>query len=217
MTCSCCAAAGPATARHFSDAHAREELRAFREDGPGTTTRLLLDALATAGARGGTVIDAGSGIGVLAFGLLDAGFSSATCVDLSPAVLAVGVEEAARRGCADRVRWIEGDFAAGADELEPADVVALDRVVCCYPAFAPLLDRATALSRRFIALAYPHDRWYVRAMIALENAMRRFRGDAFRAFVHPVAAMRELLRQRGFRRANSSATLQWRVEVWERQ
>jgi hypothetical protein len=33
---------------------------------------------------------------------------------------------------------LEGDFLRVGADLEPADVVALDRVVCCYPLYEPL-------------------------------------------------------------------------------
>src|ERR1041385_1488639 len=57
-----------------------------------------------------------------------------------------------------RIEWVEGDFVAVAATVPSADLVALDRVVCCYPAYAPLLEQAAAHSRRLLAMSYPRDR-----------------------------------------------------------
>ena len=46
----------------------------------------------------------------------------------------------AARQLHDRVRYEVGDFVALAPDVEPADVVALDRVVCCYPDMAALVS-----------------------------------------------------------------------------
>ncbi|HEU5217242.1 MAG TPA: class I SAM-dependent methyltransferase, partial [Gemmatimonadales bacterium] len=164
----------------------------------------------------GTLLDIGSGIGALTTELLGAGLSTATCVDLSPSFLAIAKQEAARRGNAERMSWYQGDFVLLAPSLPPADVVVLDRVVCCYPAFSPLLSQAAGRSRRFLALSYPRDRWYVRVVLRIENLVRRLRGNGFQAFVHPVTAMEALLRSRGFTRASRSVTLAWSMDVYRR-
>src|SRR5438309_4703647 len=139
MGCSC--AASNATARHFSERRVRKELASYRATGPATTTRGLLGLLANADRPPRTVLDIGSGIGALSFGLLGAGAGRAICVDVSAAALAVGAEEAERLGVADRIEWVAGDFVEIAATVPSADLVVLDRVVCCYPAYAPLLTQ----------------------------------------------------------------------------
>jgi SAM-dependent methyltransferase len=216
MAC-CCSPLTASVAGHFNDRRARGELAALQKNGPGPTTRRLLEGLHAVGADSGTVIDVGSGIGALALGLLAAGFREATCVDMSPAAIAIGREEAERRGYLDRIRWVEADFVATASELGPADLVTLDRVVCCYPAYGPLLEQAAAHGGRFLALSYPRDRWFVRVLLLLENLLRRLQGDPFRAFVHPVGAMNDLLERQGFRRIYRESTLGWWADVYARE
>lgn len=215
MTCSCAGAAA-FTAQHFDDQRARAELEAYHRRGPGPTTRRLLAGLRLVGATEGTLLDIGSGIGILTFELLKSGLDQAHCVDLSPASLAIGRTEAEQQGRAGRIRWLEADFVTAAPQLEPADVVTLDRVVCCYPAYRPLLEEATRLTQRFLALSYPRDRWFVRAALWVENALRRLRGNPFRAFVHSPEAMDSLLRQRGFTRTHQEATLAWDADIYTR-
>src|SRR5262249_58157040 len=90
-----------------------------------------------------------------------------------------------------------GDFAAGGASLPDADAVALGRVVCCYPDAATLLHLAAARTRRVLALTYPRYRWYVRAGNLFQNLWRRFRGSAFRTFVHLPKRMEEVLKAGG--------------------
>lgn len=216
MTCTCSPTAG-FTARHFDDKRAGAELRTYHRNGPGPTTQRLLNGLRAAGANHGAVLDIGAGVGVLTFELLKAGVDQALCVDLSPASLAVGREEAERQGCAGRIAWREADFVVVAPELAPADVVTLDRVVCCYPAYAPLLEAAAQHTLRFLALSYPRSRWFVRTAVWAENVLRQVQGDPFRAFVHSPAAMAMLLRQNGFLRVHRESTLAWHADIYARQ
>jgi tRNA1(Val) A37 N6-methylase TrmN6 len=215
MACSC-ASLVAATARHFDESRVRQELASYRSAGPATTTRGLLDLLRTVQGRKGTLLDIGSGIGALTLGLLEAGVATATCVDLSSASLAAAAEEAERQGVAGRIAWVNGDFVTIASTVPAADLVALDRVVCCYPAYAPLLEQAAGHSRRLLAMSYPRNRWWVRLGLWIENTWRRIRGNGFRAFLHSPDAMAELLAQHGFSLAHAASTWTWQVEIYAR-
>ena len=215
MTCSC-SQVTTAAARHFDERRIRKELESYQSTGPGPTTRGLLTQILSQGPMPETVLDVGSGIGPMSLELLEAGVKRAICVDMSPAALAANAEEARRRGVDDRVEQVEADFVAIAPTLPVVDLVVLDRVVCCYPAYAPLLEQATARSRRLLALAFPRDRWWVRLAMRIENAWRGIRGDDFRSFVHRPAAMAEVLRRGGFTRSGALATIAWQMELYAR-
>ena len=215
MACSCSSVI-TSTARHFDERRVRKELAAYRSAGPAPTTRGLLRQLSGVDPLPASVLEIGSGIGALSLELLQAGVKHAMCVDMSAAALAANAEEAYRRGMAGRITRVEADFVAIAPTLPSADLVALDRVVCCYPAYVPLLEQATAHSHHLLAMSYPRDRWWVRLVLWVENAWRRLRGDQFRAFVHSPAAMEDLVRGRGFRRVRAVATFAWRMELYAR-
>jgi magnesium-protoporphyrin O-methyltransferase len=203
------------TAGFFDEQLARKELRKYHRAGPRETTKRLIALLRAAGA-GGTLLDIGCGTGILTFELLGAGFSSATCIDAAPASLAAGRAEATRRGVGERITWTEGDFVELASSVASADAVTLDRVVCCYPAYRPLLEEAAAHGRRYLALVYPRDRWFVRLFLRLENLWLKLRGSEFRAHLHPPRAIDEVLRRSGLTAAGSSETLAWEVRLYER-
>ena len=125
----------------FDARTARRELIAYRRSGPTGSTRRLIEAIRDAGVDGATLLDIGGGVGVVGFELVASGAERLTQVDASRAYAAVARREAARRGLDDRATYRHGDFVALADEIEPADVVTLDRVVCCYGDWAALVDQ----------------------------------------------------------------------------
>lgn len=133
----CCAR--NAIDREFDGRRAVRDLQRFRRRGPDPSTALLLDQVQfVALPSAPTLMDIGGGIGALHHVLRDAGFATATEVDGSTAFLTAAAEESVRRGHADRVEFCQGDFRNAASALGSADVVTLDRVVCCDPDFATL-------------------------------------------------------------------------------
>ncbi len=215
MTSSCCSPFWGANQRQFSDVIARRDLRRYRTRGPDSTTRLLRDAILEAG-NGKTVLDVGGGVGALCFELLAMGAERATVVDAAPAYLAAAGEEATRRNLSARLKVVHGDFVAIAGDVVPADVVTMDRVVCCYPAYRPLLEAALERSRRLLAFSYPRDLWYVRAAVAIQNLWRALFRNSFRGFVHSVRGMEALLEQHGFVRMQRRKTLKWAADLYVR-
>jgi len=213
---SCCSTFCTTTQRQFSPRLAARQLARYRRKGPDPTTRLLRDLLIALNPTNRTLLDIGAGIGVLTCELLHAGFEHATAVDASSAYVACGREEAARRRVAASIDWVEGDFVDLAPRLPRADVVTLDRVVCCYPAYEPLLTAALEHAGQAVGLSYPRDRWYVRAVMAFDNGVRRLRGGAFRTFVHAPTGMAALLRAGGFHLVGRRTTLTWSVDVYTR-
>ncbi len=209
---------GPcAAASHFNPKKAERDRRRYQRRGPDATTRILLSELRRCPLQGFHLLDVGGGIGVIAVELAGAGLASVTLADAS-----AGYLEAARRHLASGnaslpAQFILGDFAATADSLPDADIVTLDRVVCCYPDVEALLRGAAARARRMVAFTYPRDTWYVQASVMLENSWYWLRQDGFRAFVHSPERMASVLQASGFVRAARHATLQWAFDLYSRR
>jgi SAM-dependent methyltransferase len=212
----CCSTFEHAAEQQFNERKATEELTRYRTKGPGPTTRLLQEGIARAGALNGTLLDVGSGVGALTFGLLERGITHAVAVDASSAYNDVARQEAERLHRADAVRFIHADFVSVAPELPAATLVALDRVVCCYPSYGPLLSAALGHAEQCLALSYPRDVWYVRVGVQLENGHRRVRKNSFRTFVHPAGRMEAMIRQAGFELSSRRETWMWCVDVYVR-
>jgi magnesium-protoporphyrin O-methyltransferase len=213
----CCSSFECAAGQQFDPAKVAQELKRYREKGPRPTTRMLVDGIVAAGVSSGDLLDIGGGFGGLTLALLDLGATGAIVVDASEAYIAAAREEAARAGRAEQVRFMRADFVEAAATLPAAAVVALDRVICCYPSYESMLGLALARTGSCLAISYPRDAWYVRLAMTLENAQRRLSGNPFRTFVHPVPMLEELIRRAGFVLAGRRQTWMWSADVYTRR
>ncbi|MGH9384573.1 MAG: class I SAM-dependent methyltransferase [Vicinamibacterales bacterium] len=216
MPCSCGDFAS-AAGQQFDVKTAAKQLKDYRRGKIAPTTRLLRDGVVTVRLNAGTLLDVGAGIGALTFELLERGVATAVAVDASSAYLQAVKEEATSRRQAESLTCLHGDFVALARETPVADVVTLDRVVCCYADYTSLLNEAVRHARRGIALSYPRDRWFVRLGVRIENALRQVRSTAFRTFVHPVEDIHRLIGDGGFELTTRSETAAWAVDIYVRR
>ena len=200
----------------FSEAEAKSELRSYRKRGPADQTKLILDAIRSMSLKNAELLDIGGGIGVIHHELLRDVAREATHVDASSAYLQEAREEAARRGHSQQVNFIHADFTDVASDLPKADIVTLDRVVCCYPDFRRLLKAAAEHSRRALALTYPRETWYLRVGLKVINFFQRLRNDPFRVFLHPIAEMDALLEKEGFERVTLRRLFVWEMALYQR-
>jgi 2-polyprenyl-3-methyl-5-hydroxy-6-metoxy-1,4-benzoquinol methylase len=212
MPCNCC----EITDRAFSEAEARAELRDYRKHGPPKQTKLILEAMRSLGLKNAELLDIGGGIGAIYLELLGDVAHEATHVDASSAYLRQAKQEAARRGHSERVNFIHADFTDVAADLPQADIVTLDRVVCCYPDFRRLLKAAAEHSRSALALTYPRETWYLRLGLKIANFFQRLRRDPFRVFLHPVAEMDSLLKREGLQRVSLRRLFVWEMALYRR-
>jgi 2-polyprenyl-3-methyl-5-hydroxy-6-metoxy-1,4-benzoquinol methylase len=212
MPCNCC----EITDNAFTEAEARAELKSYRRQGPRNQTKLILDAIRSLKLKNANLLDIGGGIGVIHHELLNDVAREATHVDASSAYLKEAQAEAARRGHSEQVRFIHADFTDIADQLLEADVVTLDRVVCCYPDFRRLLKDAAEHSQRALALTYPRETWYMRVALKASNFFQRLRKDPFRVFLHPVAEMDSLIQRQGFKRVSLRRLFVWEMALYQR-
>ena len=213
---SCCSTFADTAEQHFNRKLVAEELARYRQKGPGPTARLLRDGLVDADVLDGLMLDVGSGVGAMTFEGLDRGVDRVIAVDASEAYVTAARDEAARRGRTPTIEFVHGDFVEIGGQLPSAAVVVLDRVVCCYPLYEPLLGEATRHADRCLAFSYPRDLWYVRLGVVGENARRWIARNSFRTFVHSAAAMANTIRGAGFVLASRRETWTWSVDVYLR-
>jgi len=216
MSCAQCAG----IEEQFDRGEARKKLRHFRRRGPDKTTRLLIEALRSAlsasDAHDATLLDIGAGVGAIHHALLEDRVSRVVHVDASKAQLAAAREETERRGHTARVEFVFGDFTALADTIPSADIVTLDRVICCFDDMHGLVQRSARKAGRLYGAVYPRQNGWMRIGIAGINLLQRFKRTTFRVFLHDPAAIDAELRAAGLQRKSQRQTLGWEVVVYAR-
>ncbi len=200
----------------FDQQTAAGELAAYRKRGPSASTRRLLDALRREGVAQQTLLDIGGGVGAIQHELIKSGVESAVDVDASSAYIAAAKEEAGRQGHADKVRYYRGNFVDLAPEIESADIVTLDRVICCYPDVRSLVSLSSERARRLYGLVYPRDSWWARLAARGLNLWMRLQRSAYRFSVHPSAEVDAIVRANGLTPRFHRAGIFWQVVVYAR-
>jgi hypothetical protein len=209
----CCA---PDYDAHFDAENARGDLLDYRANGADGATRRLLDALIGEGVTDASLLDIGGGVGIVQLELLAAGAASAVDVDASGPYLAVAESEATERGFGDRTAYRHGDFVAMANEIQPADIVTLDRVICCYRDVRSLVSRSAQHAQRLYGVVYPKDRWWTRGVVWVMNLVTRLSRSDYRAYVHSEKLVDRLIREAGLDRRYHHAGMVWQTSVYAR-
>ncbi|HKB49345.1 MAG TPA: methyltransferase domain-containing protein, partial [Ktedonobacterales bacterium] len=186
--------------RCFNIQRVTKELTRYRRRGAAKNTRLLVKALRAQGIEGRTLLDIGGGVGAISHLLVQDGVRQAVDVDASAAYLAAAREEAERRGLAEQISFQHGDFVALAPTIPAADIVTLDRVICCYDDMPALVGLSAARAERLYGVVYPRDAWWVRLYIQILNTVQRMMRRPIRFFVHPTVAVDATIRAQGLDR-----------------
>lgn len=212
MTCPQCSG----IEQYFDQKVADQDLERYLSRGPDKTTQMLIDAVKSLDLADQTLIDIGGGVGVISHELLQDGVTHAIHVEASSAYYAVAKREAERRGVADRFHYFLGNFVDLSEDIPAADIVTLDRVICCYHDVERLVDSSTKLAKSAYALVYPRDAWWTKAFTRLQNLLFKWRGSLFRVYVHPIREVDSRIRKRGFQLLSLRKTLVWEVALYRR-
>jgi protein-L-isoaspartate O-methyltransferase len=200
----------------FGPRFARRAARRYRKRGLDSTARRMVSFLEERGIEGATVLEVGGGVGEIQLELLKRGASRAVSLELVDAYEAEAAALLREAGLEERVERRRHDIAAAPDDVEPADVVVLNRVVCCYPDYERLLGAVAEHARRLVVFSYPRRNVVSRVVVTAQNLVFRVLGREFRTFTHPPDAMLAVLAARGLATAYAHTGLAWRVSGLER-
>jgi len=200
----------------FNTKTAERYAKTFRQKGLDSTAAPMVAALRSEGVDGASVLEVGAGAGTAVVSLLEAGASSVVAFEISDAFERPARLLREERGIEAPVEWHTSDFMAMADTVDRAEVVFLNRVVCCYPDMEELVGAVASKSTRLVAMSYPRDRWPFHLFIRIMNAWLRFRKNSFRIFLHDPDAVAAQVSAAGLREAASGTTPGWHWKVWER-
>jgi hypothetical protein len=127
------------------------------------------------------------GVGEIQIELLQAGAARAQNLELSPAYEHEAHKLAGQAGVQGRLHWRIHDLAQDPGAVDPADLVILHRVVCCYPDYERLLGAAADHARRALVFSHPPRNALSRAFYVVFNLVMRLTRSSFRGFAHPRA------------------------------
>jgi magnesium-protoporphyrin O-methyltransferase len=189
----------------------------YRKRGLDRTARRIVALLEDGGGiRGATVLEIGGGVGDIQLELLKRGAASATNLELSPGYEADAAALIAEAGLTGRVDRRLIDIAADPGGVEPADIVVLHRVVCCYPDYELLLGAAADHARRQLVFSHPPRNPLSRAVVGTQNLAFRVVGRGFRTFAHSPAEMLGVLAEHGLHVRAASRGRVWQVAAVSR-
>jgi len=197
----------------FDERTARADARRYLRRGLPLRARRLLRAIRDARPLdGATSLEVGGGAGALSVELVRAGVSHARLVDASAAYVNEARKVAAQCGVMDHLDIRQGNYALDSAG-DPADVLVMDRVVCCFEDWKALLEPATRQARHVIALTYPRSATWVAFLIGTANLAMRLTRRTFRLQHHASAAMFRFLESAGFRPTVAGHRGLWEIMV----
>jgi magnesium-protoporphyrin O-methyltransferase len=200
----------------FSERSARREAKLYRKRGLDPTSRRIVDYLKRQGVEGRTVLEIGGGIGAVQLELLKAGAASATSIELTPTYEEVAGRLVAEAGFSERVERRVMDFARSSEKVAAADVVIMNRVVCCYADMPRLVGAAADHAKNLLVMTFPRHTWWTRAGLGAANTMLWLTRRQFHVFVHRPADIIARSRDRGLRPVVDESGFLWRLAALSR-
>ncbi len=120
-------------------------------------------------------------------------------------------------GFQDAVEYHEGDFVELEEGIPPADIVLLDRVVCCYPDMEALVTASARHAQRLYALTYPRRTWWMRIAAFMVNLGLTVVRRQFRFFLHHPRQIEATLASAGFTPVHRATSGPWELAAYQRQ
>lgn len=210
----CCTPRG--YSRLFSERGAQRQASRYRRSGLDAVSAEVARVVRDRGVAGASVIEVGGGIGAVQLELLKAGAAATTSIELTPTYESEATALLRENGLEDRSDRRIMDFAEAGAGVGAADVVVLNRVVCCYHDMPKLAGAAAEHARRLLVLSFPKERLWTRALLAAGNAGLWIARQQFHVFLHSPAAIRRVAEGRGLRAVYDHEGLFWQVVAFER-
>ena len=200
----------------FSERSARAEAKRYRRKGLDATSRRICDFVKQQGVEGRTVLEVGGGIGAIQIELLKAGAARAVSVELTPTYEEEAKALLREAGLEERVERRVMDFAAAGAAVEGADIVIMNRVICCYPDMPRLAGTASDHARELLVMSFPKRTWWMRIAMFLANMILSATRREFHIFLHPPGSILATSERRGLRTVLNKSGVVWTVAALRR-
>jgi len=200
----------------FSEREAEKEARRYRSKGLDATSRRIVDFLKKQGIDGCTVLEVGGGIGAIQLELLKAGASRAVSVELTPTYEQVAARLVEEAGMSERVERKVTDFVMAGDAIAAADVVIMNRVLCCYWDMPRLAGAAADHARQVLVMSYPKRTWWTVIGLGIANLILQATRRGFHLFLHSPREILATSARHGLETVLEQRTFLWTVAGFSR-
>jgi 2-polyprenyl-3-methyl-5-hydroxy-6-metoxy-1,4-benzoquinol methylase len=215
MTCCTSDAALHGTNKFFSK-HSNRYLKQFRKKGLAKEQKRLVEGIELSPVAGKSILEIGCGVGGLHLTMLKHGAASAVGIDISEGMLEGAKQLSKELGCESHTQYFLGDIAEMNGKIAGADIVVLDKVVCCYENLNKLLEISLSKANGTYALSFPASNVLVKisfyGLISLGKLLRW----QFRPYWHDWGKMIDTIRENGFGPVYSESTFFWSIYVFRR-
>lgn len=195
---------------------AHSEANRYRRKGLDATSRRIFEFVKSQGVEGRTVLEVGGGIGAIQIELLKAGAARTVSVELTPTYEDDANALLRESGLADRAERRIMDFAMTGAEVDGADIVIMNRVICCYPDMPRLASQASDHARQLLVMSFPRRAWWMRIGLGLGNLILRLTRREFQIFLHPPRRILATSEEHGLRVIFDQTGVIWTVAALRR-
>ena len=211
-TAHCCGAE-----KIFDYKNAQKELKKYLKKGPGKSTKRLINSLSNYDKSNKSLLDVGSGVGSIMWDFLENGGSNTTDVDASTAYLETAKKYAQQQNWEDRVTFQQGDLTDTINNGQVFDFVTMDKVICCYPDYQLLLQKAMKQCKDVLAITFPIGGPLAHFFNSFTHLYLIIQKNPFRTYIHPFKEIEKLIVENGFEIKSKQISFPWRIWVFERQ
>lgn len=215
---SCCAECSTTYNRTFDAKMAARDMTRYKKRGPSKSTKKLLDVIFSRPGNSGmskTLVDIGGGIGAIGLESAAKGVETITSIDVSNEYRAVAEREVVKRGLEHQFAFYTGDVVQLSNNIDPADIVTLDKSICCYQDYTSLVETSVSMARNILGIVIPREVWWVIWINAIGNLFRQLKGDPFRTFVHPISRIQNIITNHRFTELAVQTSREWKILVFQ--
>ncbi len=194
----------------------------FQRKGLDRTQQLLLVGMTAALTHRGkssaeSVMEIGCGVGGLLLTMLGKGLDKAIGIDASEGMLEKAKENAVKMKLQEKVVFHHRDFVDVEPELPRADIIILDKVICCDANPELLIKRSTAKTKVIYALSFPRDNFLVRLFVKTGILITKIFPLKFTPFYHEPADIKRWTENANFILLYARNSFLWQVQVYTRK
>jgi len=218
----CCTSEELIAKDNFFSKRASHYDKRFHKKGLDKTQQLLLEGMAAVMTNNGknsveSVMEIGCGVGGLLLTMLGKGLNHAIGIDASEGMLEKAKHNAVRMKFNEKTVFLHRDFVDVEPELPVADIMILDKVLCCDSNPELLIKKSTGKTNAIYAVSFPRDNIFIRLLVKAGILITKIFPVKFTPFYHEPADIKRWTENANFLLSYARNTFVWQVQVYTRK